>query len=64
MAEQKKARKRGKPKRTYVHRPNAVCITIHSMDGSQVPREVLEAAADSIMDIAMQHNCLINLAEV
>lgn len=64
MVEQKKPRKRGKPKRTYVHRSNAVCITIYSIDGSQVPREVLDAAANSITEIALHHNCLINLAEV
>lgn len=64
MAEQKKTRKRGKPKRTYVPRPNAVCITIHSMDGSPVPRAVLDAAATAVTDIAIQNNCLINLAEV
>lgn len=61
----KKSRnKRSKPRRTYVHRPNAVCVTIHSMDGSPVPKSVLNEAADSITDVAMRNGCLINLAEV
>lgn len=64
MSEQKKQpRKRNKP-RKYVHKPNAVCVTIHSVDGSPVPRAVLNAAADSITQIATDYNCLVNLAEV
>lgn len=59
-----RSNKRGKPRRTYVHRPNAVCITVHSMDGSPVPRSVLNEAAEAVTDIAIKNNCLINLAEV
>lgn len=62
MAEQKQ-RNRGRAKRTYVHRPNAVCITIHSQDGSSVPRAVLNEATAAITDIARYYNLLINVAD-
>jgi hypothetical protein len=55
--------RRKKPKRTYIHRRNAVCITIHSPDGSQVPRSVLNEAADAVTQIALKNGLLINLAE-
>lgn len=63
MSDQKRTRKKT-PKRTYINRPNAVCVTIHSQDGSPVPRSVLNEAAESVTDIAFKHNLLINLAEV
>lgn len=59
-----KTRKRTRPKKTYIHRPNAVCITIHSQDGSAVPRSVLDEAADAVTEIALRNRLLINLAEV
>lgn len=62
MAEQK-ARKKA-PKRTYIHRPNSVCVTIYSPDGKPVPRSVLNEAAQSVTEIAFKHNLLIGLAEV
>lgn len=64
MAEKQKTRKRSKPRRTYVHKPNAVCVTIYSMDGSAVPKAVLEEAADSVTAVALKNNLLIGLAEV
>lgn len=63
MAEQKKQRSRGRAKRTYVHRPNAVCITIHSQDGSAVPRAILNEATEAIVEFARFHNLLINVAD-
>jgi len=59
----KKNEKRRQTKRTYVHRPNAVCITIHSQDGSPVPRSVLSEASDAVWEIAQKYNLLINLAD-
>lgn len=61
MTEVKKSRK--PQKRTYVHRPNAVCITVHSPDGSPVPRSVLNEAADAVTQIALANGLLINLAD-
>lgn len=65
MAEKTKQRKRGngRPRRTYINRPNAVCITIHSQDGSAVPRGVLNEAAEAVTDIALRNGLLINLAD-
>lgn len=63
MAEQRKPRKKT-PRRTYVHRTNAVCVTIYSQDGRPVPRSVLDEATQSILDIAIKNNLLISLAEV
>lgn len=63
MSEQKKPRKRSRPKRTYVHRPNAVCITIYSTDGSAVPKSVLAEATEAVTDIALNNGLLIGLAE-
>lgn len=63
MAEQKNKR-RPRAKRTYIHRPNAVCITIHSQDGSPVPRAVLNEATEAVTNIALRNNLLINLADV
>lgn len=64
MSEQKKNRKRTAKPRTYIHKPNAVCITIHSTDGSAVPRAVLDEAANAVTAIALNNGLLINLAEV
>lgn len=64
MSEQKRTRKRTRTKRTYVHRPNAVCITIYSTDGSAVPKSVLNKAAESVTQVAFDHGLLIGLAEV
>lgn len=61
MTEKQKSRK--KQKKVYVHRPNSVCVTLHSPDGRPVPREVLDEAASSIEHIAIKHNLLINVAE-
>lgn len=61
--EAKKPRKRNKARRTYTHKPNAVCITIHSMDGAPVPKAVLNACAASVEQIATDYGLLINLAE-
>lgn len=63
MAEQKKARKKQQPRRTYVHRSNAMHITIYSQNGAPVPRKVLEEAAESVTNIALKHQLLIGLAE-
>lgn len=64
MAEQKKNRKR-KPqqRRTYVHRPNAVHVTVYSPDGRPVPQGVLNQAADAVTDIALRNGLLVGLAE-
>lgn len=58
-----KPRRKKAPKRTYTHKRNAVCITIHSQDGSAVPRSVLNEAAESVTQIALKNGLLINLAE-
>lgn len=55
----KKPRKRP----TYIPRPNAVCITIHSQDGAPVPRRILDEAARRVTDLALENGLLINLAE-
>jgi hypothetical protein len=55
---------RRKPqRRTYVPRPNAVHITIYSQDGRPVPKSVLNEAAQSVTNIALENNLLIGLAE-
>jgi hypothetical protein len=68
MAEQTRPQRKGRSRGgrrplSYIHRPNAVCITIHSQDGSPVPRSVLNEAADSVTQIALRNGLLINLAE-
>lgn len=65
MAEKQRSRsKRGRPPvRRYIHRPNAVCITIHSQDGSPVPKSVLNEAAEAVTNIALANGLLINLAD-
>lgn len=63
MAEEKKKGRRKQPKRTYVHRPNAVHITVYSVDGQPVPKKVLEEAATAVQDVAFRNNLLIGLAE-
>jgi hypothetical protein len=59
----KKPRRKNRPRRTYINRPNAVCITIHSQDGSPVPRSVLNEAAEKVTNLALEHGLLINLAD-
>ena len=61
MSETKK-RPRAK-KRTYVHRPNAMCFTVYSQDGSPVPRHVLDEVNDSIIEIARHYNLLVGIAD-
>lgn len=56
-------RRRNTTKRTYIHRPNAVCVTLHSQDGSPVPRSVLNEATSAIWHIAHNNNLLINIAD-
>lgn len=65
MSDQKQKQRKGRPrtKRTYIHRPNAVCVTIHSQDGSPVPRSVLNEATSAIWHIAHNNNLLINIAD-
>jgi hypothetical protein len=63
MTDQQKSRRKRPQKRTYIHRPNAVCITIHSQDGSPVPKAVLNEAANAVTQIALHNRLLINLAE-
>lgn len=53
-----------KPRRTYVHRSNALCITLHSPDGSSVPKQVFEEAVEAVSNIAVQNRLVVNLAEV
>jgi hypothetical protein len=62
QATKKRNRKRP-PRRTYINRPNAVCITVHSQDGSPVPRSVLNEATSAVTNIALEHGLLINLAD-
>jgi hypothetical protein len=63
MADQQKPRRKRPQKRSYMHRSNAVCITIHSQDGSPVPKSVLNEAAEAVTEIALKNRLLINLAE-
>jgi hypothetical protein len=63
VSEQKKRRSKRPQRRTYINRPNAVCITIHSQDGSPVPKSILNEAASSVTNIALEHGLLINLAD-
>lgn len=68
MSAEEKTRKpsrqrKPRPKRTYVHRPNALCITIYSQDGQPVPRAVLDEAAEAVTEIALKHRLLIGLAD-
>jgi hypothetical protein len=65
MAEkaEKKPRRRPRQKRTYIHRPNAICVTVHSQDGSAIPNSVRNEIAESVTDIALAHGLLINLAD-
>lgn len=59
----KKGKRRRPQRRTYINRPNAVCITIHSQDGSPVPKSVLNEAAEAVTDVALRNGLLINLAD-
>lgn len=56
-------RRRPRSKKGYVHRPNALCVTVHSIDGSPVPRSVLAEAAAAVEEVATRYGLLINLAE-
>jgi hypothetical protein len=62
MSEAKRKRP-ARPKRTYIHRPNAICVTVHSQDGSPVPRSVLNEVAEAVTDVALRNGLLINLAD-
>lgn len=59
----KRNRGKGRQRRTYINRPNAVCITIHSQDGSPIPRSVLNEASERVTNLALEHGLLINLAD-
>lgn len=64
MPEQKiKPRNKGRVKRTYVHRPNAIHITLYSPHGDPVPRAILNEATQAVTDIALANNLLVGLAD-
>jgi hypothetical protein len=64
MPEQKnKSRNRGRAKRTYVHRPNAIHITLYSPHGDPVPRAILNEATEVVTQIAVANGLLVGLAD-
>jgi hypothetical protein len=63
MAEKAEKRRRPRQKRTYIHRPNALCVTVHSQDGSPIPNGVRNEIAEAVTNIALAHGLLINLAD-
>jgi hypothetical protein len=60
MSDKKRPRKMQRPR--YKWSPGAVCVTLHSTDGSPVNPEVLNALAEYAESLARTNNCLVNVA--
>lgn len=63
MSESSK-KKRNRSKQTYIHRTNAVCITLYDLQGKTVPAEVRHQAEQAVTDIALANGLVINIATI
>lgn len=57
-----KKRPRPRRKQTYVHRMNAVHLTVYSPDGGTIPAEVRKQAEQAVTDVALQNGLLVGIA--
>lgn len=58
----KPARKRTRPKQTYRHHTNAVCVTVYHPMGETIPAAVRKEIEESVMNVALANKLLINIA--
>lgn len=49
-------------KLSYKHYINAVCLTMHTQDGSELTPEALTEAENAIWAVAQKYGYLINIA--
>lgn len=61
-ATKKPARKRNRPKQTYKHHTNAVCVTVYHPMGETIPAAVRKEIEESVMNVALSNQLLINIA--
>lgn len=62
MPDEKPRKRARKPQQTYRHKPNAVCVTYYNQHGEVIPTDVRKALEQGMLDIASEHNLLINIA--
>lgn len=58
----KPARKRTRPKQTYKHHTNAVCVTVYHPMGETIPAAVRRQIEESVLDVALSNQLLISIA--
>jgi hypothetical protein len=51
-----------KKKKSYVHQSNAVCVTLYSPTGDDIPQKVVQEITDLASEIANHHRLLVNFA--
>ena len=57
--------KQSKPDRhTYKDYDNALCLTMHTLDGSELTPEAQREAENAILAIAVKYGYVINIAKV
>jgi hypothetical protein len=62
MEDKSKPKRRRRSQQTYRHKTNAVHVTIYDPHGETVPASVRHQAEQAVLDIALAHNLLINIA--
>ena len=55
-------RKRNRTKPSYIHRTNAVCVTVFNPLGETIPAAVRKEIEESVWKVAQENKLLINIA--
>jgi hypothetical protein len=63
MSEQTQSKKkRSRKRQVYVYHKNAVCVSVYDPSGGTIPQEARREVEDSILETALKHRLLINIA--
>lgn len=57
-----KNKKQQQDRRTYKHYDNALCLTMHTLDGSELTPEAQSEAENAIWEVAQKYGYVINIA--
>lgn len=60
--EDKSKKKRRRNQQTYRHKTNAVHVTVYDPHGETIPASIRHEAEQAVLDIALAHKLLINIA--
>ena len=62
MAKQENRKSRRSSRQTYKHKENAICVSLYDPTGAPLPFAAKHAAENALLDVAMEHKLLINIA--